>query len=157
MLYIQSIQRIDSMPNMNVVRLLIRHWIHRSKYVYIGIAPDTTKHYLRKKSLFKSICSFVCLAFEEVRIIERLFLSSFVAVVVQHEPKKLKLFHFRKGSEICSYGYEKPILAVKLNRTVKRTCFRILKSTNFDFRELLFVWKMRFIYMICMIWKLFIK
>lgn len=80
---------------------------NRSDEINECIVPYKTKNYL---------------PFEEVRIIERLFTSSLTAIVTEHKPKRLKLFHFRKGSEICSYDYEKPILAVKLNRTRVAIC-----------------------------------
>jgi len=72
-----------------------------------NIEIDRTRHYL---------------PFEEVRIIERLFLSALTIVVTQQEPKMLKIFHFKKGSKVCSPVFEKPILAVKLNRTRVIVC-----------------------------------
>lgn len=52
------------------------------------------------------------------RIVERLFSSSLVAMVSLAAPRKLKVCHFKKGSEICHYSYSNTILAVKLNRYV---------------------------------------
>ena len=34
-------------------------------------------------------------------------------------PRKLKVCHFKKGTEICNYSYSNTILAVKLNRMVR--------------------------------------
>ncbi|GIY17606.1 WD repeat domain phosphoinositide-interacting protein 2 [Caerostris extrusa] len=53
---------------------------------------------------------------EDIRIIERLFSSSLVALVTVSSPRKLKVCHFKKGTEICNYSYSNTILAVKLNR-----------------------------------------
>ncbi|XP_065360987.1 WD repeat domain phosphoinositide-interacting protein 2 isoform X2 [Calliphora vicina] len=53
---------------------------------------------------------------EEIFLIERLFESSLVAIVAQRAPRKLKVCHFKKQSEICNYSYSNSILAVKLNR-----------------------------------------
>lgn len=53
---------------------------------------------------------------EEICIIERLFESSLVAVVSLNAPRKLKVCHFKRQSEICNYSYSNTILAVKLNR-----------------------------------------
>lgn len=52
----------------------------------------------------------------DVCLVDRLFSSSLVAVVSLHSPRKLKVCHFKKRSEICNYSYSNTILAVKLNR-----------------------------------------
>lgn len=59
---------------------------------------------------------------EDIRIAERLFSSSLVAVVTASEPHKLKVCHFKKGTEICNYSYPKDILSVKLNRSRLVVC-----------------------------------
>ena len=51
-------------------------------------------------------------------IVERLFSSSLVAIVSLKAPRKLKVCHFKKGTEICNYSYSNTILAVKLDRQV---------------------------------------
>ncbi|KAK9703032.1 hypothetical protein QE152_g29568 [Popillia japonica] len=53
---------------------------------------------------------------EDTCLVERLFSSSLVAVVSLTAPRKLKVCHFKKGTEICNYSYSNTILAVKLNR-----------------------------------------
>ena len=58
---------------------------------------------------------------EDVCIVERLFSSSLVAIVSLKAPRKLKVCHFKKGTEICNYSYSNTILAVKLNRQVGGT------------------------------------
>lgn len=68
---------------------------------------------------------FFCVCFwsadtEDVCIVERLFSSSLVAIVSLKAPRKLKVCHFKKGTEICNYSYSNTILAVKLNRQVSR-------------------------------------
>ena len=47
---------------------------------------------------------------------ERLFSSSLVAIVGYSSPRKLKVCHFKKKTEIINYSYPNTILAVKLNR-----------------------------------------
>lgn len=59
---------------------------------------------------------------EDTRIAERLFSSSLVAVVTASEPHKLKVCHFKKGTEICNYSYPADILSVKLNRSRLIVC-----------------------------------
>nr|XP_006822221.1 PREDICTED: WD repeat domain phosphoinositide-interacting protein 2-like isoform X2 [Saccoglossus kowalevskii] len=53
---------------------------------------------------------------EDICIVERLFSSSLVAMVSLSSPRKLKVCHFKKGTEICNYSYPNTILAVRLNR-----------------------------------------
>ena len=57
-------------------------------------------------------------ASDDVYIAERLFSSSLVAIVTHSAPRKLKVCHFKKGTEICNYSYTSKILAVKMNRAV---------------------------------------
>uniref|UniRef100_A0A674MT01 WD repeat domain, phosphoinositide interacting 1 n=1 Tax=Takifugu rubripes TaxID=31033 RepID=A0A674MT01_TAKRU len=52
----------------------------------------------------------------DVYIVERLFSSSLVVVVSTTTPKRMNIYHFKKGTEICNYSYPSNILAVKLNR-----------------------------------------
>jgi len=52
----------------------------------------------------------------DVCIVERLFSSSLVAIVSLSAPRKLKVCHFKKGTEICNYSFPNTILAVCLNR-----------------------------------------
>ncbi|XP_011499489.1 PREDICTED: WD repeat domain phosphoinositide-interacting protein 2 isoform X2 [Ceratosolen solmsi marchali] len=59
---------------------------------------------------------------EDVCIIERLFNSSLIAMVSSSSPRKLKVCHFKKGTEICNYSYSNTILAVKLNRARLVVC-----------------------------------
>lgn len=53
---------------------------------------------------------------DDICIVERLFSSSLVAVVSLSSPRKLKVCHFKKGTEICNYSYSNTILATRLNR-----------------------------------------
>ncbi|KAK2711078.1 hypothetical protein QYM36_012299 [Artemia franciscana] len=59
---------------------------------------------------------------DEVCIVERLFSSSLVALVTLSAPRKLKVCHFKKGTEICNYSYRNSILAVRLNRSRLVVC-----------------------------------
>lgn len=59
---------------------------------------------------------------EDSCLVERLFSSSLVAVVSLAAPRKLKVCHFKKGTEICNYSYSNTILAVKLNRARLIVC-----------------------------------
>ncbi|XP_051987261.1 WD repeat domain phosphoinositide-interacting protein 1-like isoform X1 [Xyrauchen texanus] len=52
----------------------------------------------------------------DVFIVERLFSSSLVVVVSQSMPRRMNVYHFKKGTEICNYSYSNNILAVRLNR-----------------------------------------
>uniref|UniRef100_G1SG48 WD repeat domain phosphoinositide-interacting protein 2 n=1 Tax=Oryctolagus cuniculus TaxID=9986 RepID=G1SG48_RABIT len=63
-----------------------------------------------------SVLVLVAASTEDVCIVERLFSSSLVAIVSLKAPRKLKVCHFKKGTEICNYSYSNTILAVKLNR-----------------------------------------
>jgi autophagy-related protein 18 len=70
-------------------------------------------------SFGKSSYIYLILAYDDVCIIERLFSSSLTALVSNQAPRKLKVCHFKKGTEICSYSFANTILAVKLNRLVR--------------------------------------
>ncbi|KAG7491775.1 hypothetical protein MATL_G00007190 [Megalops atlanticus] len=52
----------------------------------------------------------------DVYIVERLFSSSLVVVVSLAMPRRMNVYHFKKGTEICNYSYSNNILAVRLNR-----------------------------------------
>ena len=61
-------------------------------------------------------------ASDDVYIAERLFSSSLGAIVTHSVHRKLKVFHFKKGKEICNYRYTSKILAVKMNRARLVVC-----------------------------------
>lgn len=73
-----------------------------------------------------------CSETKDICIVDRLFSSSLAAIVSLSSPRKLKVCHFKRGSEICNYSYSNTILAVKLNRVVSLMspiiwiCFDIL-------------------------------
>lgn len=79
---------------------------------------------LTRKCMSPHMCvsSLVPADTEDVCIVERLFSSSLVAIVSLKAPRKLKVCHFKKGTEICNYSYSNTILAVKLNRQVSGPC-----------------------------------
>ena len=83
--------------------------------------------YLNEIEFFEMFL-FVHLAYDDVRIIERLFSSSLTALVSNQAPRKLRVCHFKKGTEICSYSFSDSILAVKLNRLVRRNVLTRLLS-----------------------------
>ncbi|CAF0941259.1 unnamed protein product [Adineta ricciae] len=62
------------------------------------------------------------LPYDNVRIIERLYASSLLAVVSDQAPRKLKVCHFKKGTEICSISFPNNIRSVKLNRLKLIVC-----------------------------------
>lgn len=99
---------------------------------------------------------------EDVCIVERLFSSSLVAIVSLKAPRKLKVCHFKKGTEICNYSYSNTILAVKLNRQVgeiKMTTRLVLFLSVLlmlplsPCRGWLCVWKSRFTFTTSETWK----
>uniref|UniRef100_A0A8C2ZNK6 WD repeat domain, phosphoinositide interacting 1 n=1 Tax=Cyclopterus lumpus TaxID=8103 RepID=A0A8C2ZNK6_CYCLU len=53
---------------------------------------------------------------QDVYIVERLFSSSLVVVVSLSMPRRMNVYHFKKGTEICNYSYSNNILSVRLNR-----------------------------------------
>jgi len=61
-------------------------------------------------------------ACRDVIIVERLFSSSLLALVSLSSPRRLRVCHFKKGTEICQYSYSNTILAVKLNRARLVVC-----------------------------------
>uniref|UniRef100_A0A8C7ZAY6 WD repeat domain, phosphoinositide interacting 1 n=1 Tax=Oryzias sinensis TaxID=183150 RepID=A0A8C7ZAY6_9TELE len=52
----------------------------------------------------------------DIYIVERLFSSSLVVVVSLSMPRRMNVYHFKKGTEICNYSYSNNILSVRLNR-----------------------------------------
>ena len=57
----------------------------------------------------------------DVYTVERLFSSSLVVVVSTSMPRRMNVYHFKKGTEICNYSYSNNILSVRLNRQVQAT------------------------------------
>ncbi|KAK6476183.1 WD repeat domain phosphoinositide-interacting protein 2-like [Huso huso] len=96
-----------------------------SQLLFANFNQDNTSLAVGTKSGYKffSLSSvdkleqiYECTDTEDVSIVERLFSSSLVAIVSLKAPRKLKVCHFKKGTEICNYSYSNTILAVKLNR-----------------------------------------
>lgn len=84
-----------------------------------------------KVMFFACLCVTLPVDTEDVCIVERLFSSSLVAIVSLKAPRKLKVCHFKKGTEICNYSYSNTILAVKLNRQVRKSlCNHITKTVS---------------------------
>jgi len=59
---------------------------------------------------------------EDICIVERLFSSSLIAIVSMENPRKLRVYHFKKGTEICNYCYSNTVLSVRLNRNRLVVC-----------------------------------
>ena len=51
-----------------------------------------------------------------ITLAERLFSSSLLIVVSQENPRRLRVLHFRKSTEICAYSYSSAILSCRINR-----------------------------------------
>uniref|UniRef100_A0AAR2L9J0 WD repeat domain phosphoinositide-interacting protein 2 n=1 Tax=Pygocentrus nattereri TaxID=42514 RepID=A0AAR2L9J0_PYGNA len=96
----------------------------KSGYKFFSLSSVDKLEQIYECSKYLSCCLFLahlsCLFSvadtEDVCIVERLFSSSLVAIVSLKAPRKLKVCHFKKGTEICNYSYSNTILAVKLNR-----------------------------------------
>uniref|UniRef100_A0A3Q4AGT6 Uncharacterized protein n=1 Tax=Mola mola TaxID=94237 RepID=A0A3Q4AGT6_MOLML len=82
--------------------------VHRG-FICASFNQDTT--FLRK-------CNHLSFPVEcpDVYIVERLFSSSLVVVVSLSMPRRMNVYHFKKGTEICNYSYSNNILSVRLNR-----------------------------------------
>ncbi|CAO1395547.1 unnamed protein product [Diamesa hyperborea] len=59
---------------------------------------------------------------DDICLVERLFSSSLLAIVSLNAPRKLKVCHFKKQTEICNYSYSNTIKSVKLNRARLVVC-----------------------------------
>lgn len=75
----------------------------------------------------------------DVYIVERLFSSSLVVVVSLSMPRRMNVYHFKKGTEICNYSYSNNILSVRLNRQVRAGHLSISKSVVPAYSYLLFL------------------
>uniref|UniRef100_A0A671MDH5 WD repeat domain phosphoinositide-interacting protein 1-like n=1 Tax=Sinocyclocheilus anshuiensis TaxID=1608454 RepID=A0A671MDH5_9TELE len=64
----------------------------------------------------------------DVYIVERLFSSSLVVVVSESMPRRMNVYHFKKGTEICNYSYSSNILAVRLNRQMNVCLCSLIES-----------------------------
>ncbi|KTF84629.1 hypothetical protein cypCar_00037040 [Cyprinus carpio] len=109
-----------------------------SQLLFANFNQDNTSLAVGTKSGYKffSLSSvdkleqiYECTDTEDVCIVERLFSSSLVAIVSLKAPRKLKVCHFKKGTEICNYSYSNTILAVKLNRQA-RLCTLSISNDN---------------------------
>ena len=100
------------------------------------IAPDLSSLALNTNTRLRNDA---CISGDEKKthIVERLFNSSLVAVVNRDEPHSLKICHFKKGSEICKYGYPSNILSVKLNRQVREVMVDRLILISFVMQNLI--------------------
>uniref|UniRef100_A0A4W3K5D0 WD repeat domain, phosphoinositide interacting 1 n=1 Tax=Callorhinchus milii TaxID=7868 RepID=A0A4W3K5D0_CALMI len=67
---------------------------------------------------------YKCTDTPDVYIVERLFSSSLVIIVSLSAPRKMNVYHFKKGTEICNYSYSNTILTVRLNRQRLVVCLK---------------------------------
>ncbi|XP_030746586.1 WD repeat domain phosphoinositide-interacting protein 2 isoform X2 [Sitophilus oryzae] len=101
-----------------------------TKNYFVNFNQDSTSLAVGGKSGYRlfslesvdSIEKIYSNATEDSCIVERLFSSSLVAVVSLAAPRKLKVCHYKKGTEICNYSYSNTILSVKLNRARLVVC-----------------------------------
>ncbi|KAM6951616.1 WD repeat domain phosphoinositide-interacting protein 1-like isoform 2-T2 [Aplochiton taeniatus] len=93
--------------------------------IYASFNQDTTSLAVGTKAGYKlfsvtSVEKMDCIhegvESPEVYICERLFSSSLVVVVSLSLPRRMNVYHFKKGTEICNYSYSNNILSVRLNR-----------------------------------------
>ncbi|XP_054104895.1 WD repeat domain phosphoinositide-interacting protein 2 isoform X8 [Callithrix jacchus] len=89
---------------------------HRAVVWSLAVGSKSGYKFFSLSSVDKLEQIYECTDTEDVCIVERLFSSSLVAIVSLKAPRKLKVCHFKKGTEICNYSYSNTILAVKLNR-----------------------------------------
>lgn len=59
---------------------------------------------------------------QDVMLVERLFNSSLVVTVSQTNARKIRVYHFRKGSMILQHTYPSAVLSVKMNRSRLVVC-----------------------------------
>ncbi|XP_037804047.1 WD repeat domain phosphoinositide-interacting protein 2-like, partial [Penaeus monodon] len=98
---------------------LFHCWLSLFRSLGVGTKTGYKLFSLNSVDKVEQICDNVN---EDTCIVERLFSSSLVAVVSLSSPRKLKVCHFKKNSEICNYSYPNTILAVKLNRARLVVC-----------------------------------
>lgn len=87
---------------------------------YTSIALGTKTGYqlysLNNNSIEQLHKTFQDQEHNDICIVERLFSSSLVVIVSLLSPRKLRLYHIKKKTEISIHSYTNTILAVKLNR-----------------------------------------
>ncbi|KAK2081931.1 WD repeat domain phosphoinositide-interacting protein 2 [Saguinus oedipus] len=89
---------------------------HRAVVWSLAVSSKSGYKFFSLSSVDKLEQIYECTDTEDVCIVDRLFSSSLVAILSLKAPRKLKVCHFKKGTEICNYSYSNTILAVKLNR-----------------------------------------
>ncbi|TRY69087.1 hypothetical protein TCAL_09654 [Tigriopus californicus] len=103
---------------------------HENDLIFASFNQDTTSLAVGNSSGYKLYSLSSCDSLEpiyendseEVYIAERLFSSSLVAIVSRETPRRLRVCHFKKGTEICNYSYNSKILSVKMNRSRLVVC-----------------------------------
>ncbi|KAG7459565.1 hypothetical protein MATL_G00212040 [Megalops atlanticus] len=82
----------------------------------LAVGTKTGYRLFSVTSVDKLDCVYESAETPDVYIVERLFSSSLVVVVSQATPRRMNVYHFKKGTEICNYSYSNNILSVRLNR-----------------------------------------
>ncbi|KAF3853395.1 hypothetical protein F7725_014083, partial [Dissostichus mawsoni] len=82
-------------------------------FICASFNQDTTSLSVGTKTGYRLFSVTAC---PDVYIVERLFSSSLVVVVSLSMPRRMNVYHFKKGTEICNYSYSNDILSVRLNR-----------------------------------------
>uniref|UniRef100_A0A9J8AND9 WD repeat domain, phosphoinositide interacting 1 n=1 Tax=Cyprinus carpio carpio TaxID=630221 RepID=A0A9J8AND9_CYPCA len=88
----------------------------------LAVGTKTGYRLFSVTSVDKLDCIHESIETPDVYIVERLFSSSLVVVVSQSMPRRMNVYHFKKGTEICNYSYSNNILAVRLNRQSLVVC-----------------------------------
>ncbi|KAK7601658.1 hypothetical protein V9T40_009099 [Parthenolecanium corni] len=110
-----SILRIKSLIQVDTCEVL-RKILNFGSITSLAIGTKTGYRLFSLHSVDSLDLIYNTTEFEDIHIVERLFSSSLVAIVGLTSPRKLRICHFKKGSEICNYSYSNSILSVKLNR-----------------------------------------
>ncbi|CAB1450674.1 unnamed protein product [Pleuronectes platessa] len=82
----------------------------------LSVGTKTGYHLFSVTAVDKLDCIHEGVECSDVFIVERLFSSSLVVVVSLSLPRRMNVYHFKKGTEICNYSYSNDILSVRLNR-----------------------------------------
>ncbi|XP_056153084.1 WD repeat domain phosphoinositide-interacting protein 1-like isoform X2 [Lampris incognitus] len=82
----------------------------------LSVGTKTGYRLFSVTSVDKMDCIHEGVECSDIYIVERLFSSSLVVVVSLSMPRRMNVYHFKKGTEICNYSYSNSILSVRLNR-----------------------------------------
>uniref|UniRef100_A0A672Q8T8 WD repeat domain phosphoinositide-interacting protein 1-like n=1 Tax=Sinocyclocheilus grahami TaxID=75366 RepID=A0A672Q8T8_SINGR len=97
-------------------------------YRSLAVGTKTGYRLFSVTSVDKLDCIHESTETPDVYIVERLFSSSLVVVVSESMPRRMNVYHFKKGTEICNYSYSSNILAVRLNRQMNVCLCSLIES-----------------------------